>query len=131
MKASLQLSSQSHRSSRLAIFAFQFAVLLTLLIPTGRVWGQTTATIGTGTSTNYYPMPGFYGWQYDVYLYKPTDSGAGFLANACTISSIAWQISSGSTTAAQMTIWVKDVDASTTLSSSNTFSSFTSGATQV
>ena len=42
MKASLQLSSKSHRSSRLTIFAFQFALLLTLLIPTGSVWGQTT-----------------------------------------------------------------------------------------
>ncbi|MBQ3833385.1 MAG: Ig-like domain-containing protein, partial [Bacteroidales bacterium] len=53
------------------------------------------------------------------------------LENACTIKSIAYNIYSNSTTTgAQMTIWVKDVDL-TTLSSSSTFSDFTSGATQV
>ena len=89
-----------------------------------------TATIGTGTSTGHYPIPGYFGWQYDVYLYTPSD--ASFLSSACTISSIAWNISSNSTsTAGQFTIWVKDVDASYSLSTSTTFSSYTSGATQV
>ena len=67
-----------------AVLLFVFCLLLG-----GKVNAQ-TATIGDGTSTNYYPMPGFYGYQYDVYIYTP--SAASFLDNACTISSIAWNI---------------------------------------
>ena len=105
------------------------ALIAVAMMIGGKAWGQTTVEIGTGTSTTYYPMPGLYGWQYDVYLYTP--SAASFLNSACTISSIAFKVSSNSTTTgAQMTVWVKDVDL-TTLSSSSTFSSFTSEATQV
>ncbi|MBQ1654122.1 MAG: hypothetical protein II060_10060, partial [Bacteroidales bacterium] len=110
------------------IYKIIVALVAIAVMISGKAWGQTTATIGTGTSTGYYPMPGFYGWQYDVYLYTP--SAASFLNNACTISSIAYYVSSGSTNSAQMTIWVKDVDL-TSLSTSSTFSDFTSGATQV
>ena len=47
-------------------------MLLTLAGGGMKAWGQTTYTagvIGTGTSTQNYPLPGYYGYQFDVYLY--------------------------------------------------------------
>ena len=106
------------------------AVLAVTMMLGGTAWGQTTITIGTGTSTNYYPIPGFYGWQYDVYLYTPSLAEA--LNNNISISSIAYNISSNNTNSgSQITIWVKDVNADYTLNSSTTFNTFIDGATQV
>lgn len=104
-------------------------VTVVMMLMCGGVKAQ-TIEIGTGTSTTYYPMPGFWGWQYDVYLYTAADAAA--LNNALTITGIAYNLSSSSTTTgAQMTIWIKDVDASYSLSESTTFASYISGATQV
>lgn len=109
--------------------SFFSVVAVVMMVMCGSAKAQ-TIEIGTGTSTNYYPLPGFYGWQYDVYLYTPSD--ATQLNNALTITGIAYNVSSNSTTTgAQMTIWMKDVDASYTLNTSTTFATFTSGATQV
>lgn len=126
MKATLSFQKTNSRIVQLSLL---LTMLLCLLLPTGTK-AQSTAEVGSGTSTNNYPMPGFYGWQYDVYLYTPSE--ASFLSNNCSISSLAWNASSAnSSTGAQITVWVKDVDASYTLSSSTTFSTYTSGATQV
>lgn len=90
----------------------------------------TCTTIGDGTGTTYYPIAGFWGWQYDVYVYKP--SLADELNNSCDITSIAYDIVSNSTTAgARMEIWLKDVDPDYTLAAGTAFSTYTTGATQV
>ncbi|MBO4873951.1 MAG: T9SS type A sorting domain-containing protein [Bacteroidales bacterium] len=134
---SVQVSKhQLNGRPRLLTLNFSLLTVLLCLMFGGTAWGQSITMgvenleLGTGTSTGYYPMPGFYGWQYDVYLYKPSDLPD--LANDYTFKSISYNISSNSTTTgAQMTIWIKDVDASFALATATTFDSYIDGATQV
>lgn len=87
-----------------------------------------TVTIGTGTSTGYYPLPGFYGYQYDVYLYDAAD-----ITNMGYITKLAYNISSitSSTSNSQIQIYMKDVPSTYTLAAATTFATYTSGATLV
>ncbi|MCR4811572.1 MAG: Ig-like domain-containing protein [Bacteroidales bacterium] len=86
--------------------------------------------IGTEANAYYYPIPGFYGNQYDVYIYTPT--AAPELDNNLTITSIAYYITStNATSTSQMTVWVKDVDPATTLATGTTFATYINGASQV
>ena len=85
--------------------------------------------IGNGTSTGYYPIPGFYGNQYDVYLYTP--AAAPELNESINITSIAYNITTTATNGGQWTIWVKDVAADYTLAAATTFANYTAGAEQV
>lgn len=88
---------------------------------------QTTVEIGNGTDEFYHPAPGWYGWQYEVYLYDEAAIGQNG-----TITSIAYNISSShATTTADMQIWMKAVPTSTTLDAASTFNSFISGADMV
>ena len=106
-----------------------FLTMLVAMLP-AFLRAQDSLVIGTGTSTNYYPIPGFYGWQYDVYIYTP--DAAQELGNDFNVSQISYYItSSSSSTGATMTIWMKDVDPGFTLAGSNTFAQLTAGATQV
>lgn len=103
---------------------------MAILVPLAAQAQSRTITIGEGTSTQYYPLPGYYGWNYDVFLYTP--SAAPSLGIDSDISSIAFNVSSNSSTdGAQMSIWVKDVDADYALLSATTFSEYTDGATKV
>ena len=105
-------------------------VILTLMCVPWVTQAQDTVTIGDGTSQYYHPFPGWYGWQYEVYLYTPSASEA--LNESSLISSIAFNVSSNNTSSgAQMTIWLKDVDADYALTASTTFSDFTTDATEV
>ena len=108
-----------------------FLLLLALFAPwTANGQNRTIVTIGDGTSSHYYPLPGFYGFQYDVFLYTP--SAATELSVDSDISSIAFNVKTNSaTTGAEMYIWVKDVDANYTLATSTTFADYITGATQV
>lgn len=86
--------------------------------------------IGAGSATSYFPIPGFWGNQYDVYIYTPT--AATELNNNLTITSIAYDITSpNATSTSQMTIWVKDVDPATALAGGTTFATYIAGASQV
>jgi subtilisin-like proprotein convertase family protein len=106
-----------------------FSAIMTLLALFGVLSAQ-TIEIGTGTSTTSRPMPGLWGWQYDVYLYTPSD--AVELNSSLTLTGVEYNISSNSTsTGAQLTIWMKDVDANYSLDANTTFATYTSGATQV
>nr|MCR5445206.1 fibronectin type III domain-containing protein [Bacteroidales bacterium] len=108
----------------------RFLTLAAMLCIPWVTQAQTIVTIGEGTSSTYYPMPGFYGWNYDVYIYTP--SAAAALGADCDISSIAYDISSNSTTTgAQITIWVKDVAADYALAGATTFAEYITGATEV
>ena len=105
-------------------------VILTLMCVPWVTQAQDTVTIGEGTSQYYHPFPGWYGYHYEVYLYTPSASAA--LNESSLISSIAFNVSSNNTTSgAQMTIWLKDVDANYALAKSTTFAEFTSEAVQV
>ena len=110
----------------------RFVSVLTLLVCTlagGYLWA-TEVTIGEGTSTQNFPLPGYWGFQYDVYLYTPSASAA--LDADCDISSIAFNVSSNSTSSgAEMAIWVKDVNADYALASATTFDDYISEASQV
>ena len=104
--------------------------LLTLLCVPWVTNAQTTITIGEGTSAQNFPLPGYWGYQYDVFLYTPTAAAA--LEVDCDISSIAFNVKTNSTTnGAEMYIWVKDVDADYALAAATTFSEYTDDATQV
>ena len=106
-----------------------FSVLLLLMTVIGAV-AQVTVTIGEGTSYQSYPLPGYYGWNYNVFLYTPTAAAA--LGADCDISSIAFNVSTNSTaTGSEMKIWVKDVDADYALAAATTFGEYTTGATLV
>ena len=107
------------------------ALLLALLAPgAANAQNRTIVTIGVGTYTHNFPLPGFYAYHYSVYLYTP--SAAPALDIDCDISSIAFNVSTNSTkTGARMYIWVKDVDADYALAEATTFSQYTAGATQV
>ena len=105
--------------------------LLALLAPgAANAQNRAIVTIGEGTYGQIYPLPGYYGYQYSVYLYTP--SAAPALDLDCDISSIAFNVRDNSTnTGAKMYIWVKDVDADYALAETTTFSEYTEGATQV
>ena len=104
-------------------------VACVLLAPLG-LMAQTTITIGEGSSTQRYPLPGYYGYQYDVFIYTPTAAAA--LGADCDISSIAFNVSTNNTDGeSTLQIWVKDVDANYALAAATTFSEYTEGATLV
>lgn len=89
---------------------------------------QTNVTIGTGTTTASHPLPGLWGYQYDVYLYDATDITAqGY------ITKIAYNIYSATTNSnnSQIQIYMKDVPSTYTLAAATTFAGYTSGATLV
>ena len=105
-----------------------FALLLALFMPwAANAQNRTVVTIGDGTSTQRYPLPGYYGYQYDVYIYTPTAAPA--LDADCDISSIAFNVTTNNTDGeSTMEIWVKDVDADYALVYSTTFADYTADA---
>ena len=106
-----------------------FLMMLVALIPAA-LQAQETITIGDGTSAYYMPLPGWYGWQYEVLVYTPDAAEA--LDGNFELTQIAFNVQSNSTTSgAQMTIWVKDVDADFALATSQTFAELITDATQV
>jgi hypothetical protein len=105
-----------------------FLLLMALIMPwAANAQNRTIVTIGEGTSTQRYPLPGYYGYQYDVYIYTPTAAPA--LDADCDISSIAFNVTTNNTDGeSTMEIWVKDVDANYALVYSTTFDDYTAGA---
>ncbi|MBR3945960.1 MAG: gliding motility-associated C-terminal domain-containing protein [Bacteroidales bacterium] len=89
---------------------------------------NTTVTIGTGTTTASHPLPGLWGYQYDVYLYDASEVTAdGY------IKKLAYNVSSATSNSSnsKMQIYMKDVDPSYTLNANTTFATYISGATLV
>ena len=106
-----------------------FLMMLVAMIPAA-LQAQETITIGNGTTTTYYPLPGLWGYQYDVYIYTPDAAEA--LNENFVVTQIAYNVSSNSSTSgAQMTIWMKDVSSDFALAGSNTFAELISNATEV
>ena len=81
-------------------------------------------TIGDGTNTEQYFFPGYYGYNYTADLYEIENSGV--------INSVSVYLQSAVTnTGATMTVWVKEVSGDFAFSSSDQFSGFTDGATEI
>ena len=77
-----------------------FLMMLVALIPAA-LQAQETITIGDGTSAYYMPLPGWYGWQYEVLVYTPDAAEA--LDGNFELTQIAFNVQSNSTTSgAQM-----------------------------
>ena len=87
-------------------------------------FSQTTVTIGTGTSTQRYPLGGYYGYERSASIYTSAEIGI-----TGTIISVAWYPTSSSSIGRPMKIYLKHTT-STTLSST-TWASLISGATLV
>ena len=92
-------------------------------------------TITIGQLDSYYytmetTLAGRYGYNYSVYIYKPEDSD--FLNFDFDLASLAFNVTRAtSTPIAEMTLWVKDVDADFLTIRYWTFSEYIDGATQV
>ena len=104
------------------------AMFMLLVLGTANVSAQTTVTIGSGTDYYYVPLPGWYGWQYEVYLYD-----ASTIGNSGYITKIAYdiaQVTSNSSTSS-FQIYMKDVPTSFSLATGTTFNEYISGASLV
>lgn len=86
-----------------------------------------TVTNATYSNTQWYFLPGLYGWQYSANLYDLTSmqDASGVL------QSIAVELSSVSNAGSTIEVWVKTVPASFALSASNTFSQLRDGAQSI
>lgn len=69
-----------------------FIFLLASLFYVATMQSQQVVTLGTGTSTSYVVLPGHYGWNRNVYLYKGSEIG-----NSGYITDISFQVSAAST----------------------------------
>jgi len=104
------------------------AIFVLLVLGTSTLKAQTNITIGTGTDYYYVPLPGWYGWQYEVYLYD-----ASTINTSGYITKIAYdiaQVTSNSSTSS-FQIYMKDVPTSFSLATGTTFNDYISGASLV
>ena len=110
-------------------------LLLALMVPwTAKAQTPTIETIGDGTYETTLVFPGRFNYNYTASLYKPDMADA--LNSDFNLSSIAYDVVSSGATIDELTIWVKDVDASeysntSYISKYNSFSFYIEGATQV
>ena len=110
-------------------------LLLALMVPwTAKAQTPTIETIGNGTYETTLVFPGRFNYNYTASLYKPDMADA--LNSDFNLSSIAYDVVSSGATIDELTIWVKDVDASeysntSYISKYNSFSFYIEGATQV
>ena len=101
---------------------------------TAKAQTPTIETIGNGTYETTLVFPGRFNYNYTASLYKPDMADA--LNSDFNLSSIAYDVVSSGATIDELTIWVKDVDASeysntSYISKYNSFSFYIEGATQV
>ncbi len=82
-------------------------------------------TVGTGTSNGNWFLPGYWGYNYEAYLYEMPQGG--------NVSSLSFYLNTGNnTTGSTMKIWVKPVDGDFEFdASTNTFAILSDGATSV
>ena len=80
-------------------------------------------TIGNGSSTQSYFLGGYYGFQYSANIYENSKYGP--------LQSISVFSTSSPSSGGNITVWVKQVPADFTMSSSNTFAQLKEGAVEV
>ena len=106
-------------------------MLMAILAPLA-MNGQSTYSWGSSSDYSNYsnyanPFGRYYGYEYRVYLYPPNTMP--FSGNITQIEFLPYHTMSSN--GGQMTVWMKTVTDITALSSSTTFATYMSGATQV
>ncbi|MBV8328115.1 GEVED domain-containing protein [Chryseobacterium sp.] len=87
-----------------------------------------TVTIGTGTSTQRYPLGNYYGFERSASLYTATELSA---PTGGSVLSVAWNATTASSTTVPVKIYLKSVPSTTTTLSSQNWAASTAGATLV
>ncbi|SHL51546.1 Por secretion system C-terminal sorting domain-containing protein [Chryseobacterium carnipullorum] len=106
-----------------------FRVLITLLCMVFGLFTQAqTVTIGTGTSTQRYPLSTYYGFQRDVSLYTAAEAS---IPAGGSVLSIAWNATVATSIATPVKIYLKSVPAATTTITAQNWATATTGATLV
>jgi hypothetical protein len=104
-------------------------VLITLLCMVFGLFSQAqTVTIGTGTSTQRYPLGVYYGYQRDASLYTASEIN---LPAGGSVLSVAWNATTATSVAIPVRVYLKTVPAATTTLTSQDWSTATAGASLV
>lgn len=104
-------------------------MLMTLLcIVLGLFTQAQTITIGTGTSTQRYPLGPYYGYQRDASLYTAAEVG---LPAGGSVLSVAWNATVASTVSIPVKIYLKSVPVATTTIAAQNWPTTNTGATLV
>ncbi|SHE48226.1 GEVED domain-containing protein [Chryseobacterium sp. OV279] len=106
-----------------------YRVLITLLCMVFGLFSQAqTVTIGTGTSTQRYPLAPYYGHQRDASLYTAAEIN---LPAGGSVLSVAWNATVATTIATPVKIYLKTVPVATTTITAQNWVTATAGATLV
>ncbi|WP_040997486.1 fibronectin type III domain-containing protein [Chryseobacterium oranimense] len=87
-----------------------------------------TVTIGTGTSTQRYPLSVYYGYQRDASLYTAAEIN---LPAGGSVLSVAWNATTATSATAPVKVYLKTVPAATTTLTSQDWPTTTAGASLV
>ncbi|MGG5210764.1 GEVED domain-containing protein [Chryseobacterium sp. MIQD13] len=87
-----------------------------------------TVTIGTGTTTQRYPLSVYYGYQRDASLYTAAEIG---LPAGGSVLSVAWNATTATSAATPVKVYMKSVPAGTTTFTSQDWPTATAGASLV
>ncbi|MBL7905601.1 MAG: choice-of-anchor J domain-containing protein [Bacteroidales bacterium] len=100
-----------------------FILMIALFLVAGATWAQ-TVTIGTGTSTQRYPLGAYFGYERSASIYTAAEIG-----QAGVISKLAWYATIARSTSIPLKIYLKETSASTF--TAGTWASMISDATLV
>ncbi len=100
-------------------------IVALLMMTVLSIFGQTTVTIGTGTSAQSYPFNIYYGFSRCAALYTNAD----LAANTGNITSLAWYVNAAQAINAPVKIYMKSTTATT--AASGTWASYLTDATLV
>ncbi|MBK6964144.1 MAG: hypothetical protein IPH20_09400 [Bacteroidales bacterium] len=100
-----------------------FTLLILLSLWAGSSWAQ-TVTIGTGTSTQRYPLGAYFGYERSASIYTAAEIG-----QAGVISKLAWYATAARATVVPMKIYIKETSSSAF--TAGTWASMISDATLV
>ncbi|SIS85339.1 Por secretion system C-terminal sorting domain-containing protein [Chryseobacterium ureilyticum] len=104
-----------------------FKVLITLLcMVVGLSMQAQTVTIGTGTSTQIYPLGTYYGYERSAGLYTSAEISA-----SGSIQSVAWNATAAVTVNIPVKVYLKSVPSSTTALTAQSWNTLTTGAVLV
>lgn len=106
-----------------------FKPLITMLcIVFGLLIQAQTVTIGTGTSTQRYPVGGYYGFERSASLYTASEIN---LSAGGSVLSVAWNATAATSFSLPVKVYLKAVPSTTNTISSQNWASITSGASLV
>ncbi|MBB6372582.1 GEVED domain-containing protein [Chryseobacterium shigense] len=104
------------------------ALITLLCMVFGLILQAQTVTIGTGTSTQRYPLGSFYGYERSASLYTATEIN---LPAGGSVLSVAWNATAATSVNTPVKIYLKSVPAATGTITAQNWATATSGATLV